>query len=217
MAQQAPARADQGYQVQESETYLGCAFWLVCSNNAPQDCTDSEPGPAVTLLYCPYVVGAFSGKGGGMVLHCHCMSELMLLYVRRFHSGRLLTSCHIVWKCRACREGVVVGVQELCTSLLSAAPEACNGCREKFWKAVPPKEARRAALWMDDAATRDANADAPPVPLVAINHCALGVSDLDNMAKYAAPSHLVLLLVIHAVLLLLVLLVMHDSQRNISR
>ena len=58
---------------------------------------------------------------------------------------------------------------------------------------MPPKE-RRAALWMDDAATRDANADAPPVPLVAINHCALGVSDLDNMAKCAAPSLLVLLL-----------------------
>ena len=34
MAQQAPARADQGYQVQESETYLGCAFWLVCTVKA---------------------------------------------------------------------------------------------------------------------------------------------------------------------------------------
>ena len=32
MAQQAPARADQGYQVQEDETYLGCAFWLGRSN-----------------------------------------------------------------------------------------------------------------------------------------------------------------------------------------
>ena len=86
----------------------------------------------------------------------------------------------------------MVRVQELCASLLSAAPQACSGCREKFWKAVPRSEARRAALWMDDAATRDANADAPPVPLVAINHCALGVSDLDNMAKYAAHPYLVL-------------------------
>ena len=51
---------------------------------------------------------------------------------------------------------------------------------------MPPREARRAALWMDDAATREADADAPPVALFAMNHCALGVSDLDNMAKYAA-------------------------------
>ncbi|KAK9840660.1 hypothetical protein WJX81_007833 [Elliptochloris bilobata] len=55
---------------------------------------------------------------------------------------------------------------------------------EKFWKALPPKEMRPAALWMDDVAAREADADAPPVPLVALNHCALGVSDLDNMANF---------------------------------
>ena len=59
---------------------------------------------------------------------------------------------------------------------------------------MPPNETRRAALWMDDAATREANADAPPVPLVAINHCALGVSDLDNMAKCADTTCPVLFL-----------------------
>lgn len=42
---------------------------------------------------------------------------------------------------------------------------------------------------MDDAATREADADAPPVPLVAMNHCALGVSDLNNMARCAHPHH----------------------------
>lgn len=61
--------------------------------------------------------------------------------------------------------------------------------REKFWKAQPPKELVPAALWMDDAATREADADAPPVPLVAMNHCALGVTDLNNMAKCAHPHH----------------------------
>ncbi len=55
--------------------------------------------------------------------------------------------------------------------------------REKFWKAVPPKDKAAGALWTDDAAVREADADAPPVPLVALNHCALGVSDLDNMAR----------------------------------
>ena len=46
MAQQAPARADQGYEVQESETYLGCAFWLVRSNNALRGCRLSDPALA---------------------------------------------------------------------------------------------------------------------------------------------------------------------------
>ena len=126
-----------------------------------------------------------------MVLHCHCMRVHAFLCLTL--SSRSALSCDRVRKCRTCREGVAITVQQLCTSLLSIATQACNGRREKFWKAVPPKE-RRAALWMDDAAMRDADADAPPVPLVAINHCALGVSDLDNMAKYAASSYLVLLL-----------------------
>lgn len=33
MAQQAPAKGDQGYQVEESETYLGYAFWMFVSSN----------------------------------------------------------------------------------------------------------------------------------------------------------------------------------------
>jgi hypothetical protein len=63
------------------------------------------------------------------------------------------------------------------------AGRGCLARREKFWKAVPPKDKAVGALWTDEAAVREADADAPPVPLVALNHAALGVADLDNMTR----------------------------------
>lgn len=54
---------------------------------------------------------------------------------------------------------------------------------ETFWKAVPPAQ-QKGAIWESDEA---AESDAASLELLAMNHMALGVQDVENMTRSATP------------------------------